>query len=132
LLAVFYLIAGMAVCFMGSKLIGILKFIVPSILSFMIIVIMLSALGFDSVLEEDNETTLTGISKAILGIAICIVIEYRACKIWKDNENYGDIAIAALAGVLPVNVAKGAFTIASTIISRIIQVVASIFGVAFF
>jgi chromate transport protein ChrA len=79
LIAGVYILAGVYVCFCGCKLIAGLNFIVPSILSLMVIIIMLSALGFDSVLEEDNETTLTGIIKAILGIAICIFIEYKAC-----------------------------------------------------
>jgi hypothetical protein len=78
--AVLIFIAGFPTCFLAIKLIDYLNIIVPSILAFILVSVLFSIFGFDSVFEEDNEITGQGIIMAILSFVMslvaCIVVGY--------------------------------------------------------
>ena len=97
LTAICLMIAGIAACFFGGRLMDYQNIILPVMSSIGFAIILLSNLGMLSVLEEDNETTALGIIKAT--IACGAIIPALAIFVYKmSRTNIGEKIGAATRG----------------------------------
>jgi hypothetical protein len=89
---------GIATCFFGGYLWEWVVAIVPAFFVFLFVSVMLSSFGLFSVLEKDEDTTGSGVFKALVGSLIALAAAVAVGYFLKKTETIATSILGAVGG----------------------------------